>query len=123
MSGTASRFGVQVTLVGLLVVLAETASGAVSITGHARYERIKGKPAMGYVELYESKLGLSPPNSSFVGPSSHLGGSAYYTGTSCTSGTTWDGMYCFENVPAGLYSLIINEPLFFIAPTTRLPFK
>lgn len=89
---------------------------AVSITGHGRYEKIKGKPGMGYVELYESNLFLSPPNSSYVGPSSRLGGSAYYTGSSCVSGTTGDGVYCFENVPAGQYSILVNQPLFYVAP-------
>ena len=72
-----SRFAVQLLLAYSVALSPATAWAAVSITGHGRYEKIKGKPAVGYVELYESDLFLSPPNNSYVGPSSRLGGAAY----------------------------------------------
>ncbi len=116
MNRNASPFVLSLAFACSAALSSPTAWGAVSITGHGRYEKIKGKPAVGYVELYESDLFLSPPNSSYVGPSSRLGGAAYYTGSSCQSGTTHDGVYCFENVPAGTYSILVNQPTFFIAP-------
>lgn len=116
MNRNMTRFTLPLVLAFAAISSPATAWAAVSITGHGRYEKIKGKPGMGYVELYESNLFLSPSNSSFVGPSSRLGGSAYYTGTACVSGTTHDGVYCFENVPAGQYSILVNQPLFYIAP-------
>jgi hypothetical protein len=79
-----------------------------TITGHGRFERIKGRPAMGYVELYESNLFLSPDGGGPRGPSFRLGAPP-------GQAPRGDGFYSLT-VPAGSWSLLVNQPLFFIRP-------
>jgi hypothetical protein len=79
-----------------------------TVTGHARFEKIKGRPYMGYAELYESNLFLSPSVSPPTGPSRRLGAPG--------TGNTYDGFYTIDNMPAGTYSILVNQPLFFVRP-------
>lgn len=84
--------------------------GAVgSITGQGRFERIAGNPAMGYHALYEWDLYLSPSGPGYVGPSRRLGAPP-------GQAPTGDGYYRVDNVPAGLYSVYVNQPDFFASP-------
>jgi hypothetical protein len=83
-------------------------SGA-TITGRARFEKVAGVPSMGYVELFESDLFLSSANPGFVGPSRRLGSPPGQP-------PTYDGFYSIPNLPAGTYSVYVNQPDFFIAP-------
>jgi hypothetical protein len=85
------------------------------IEGHGRFEKIKGKPQMGYMELYESNLYLSPAGSAPVGPSRRLG-TTYLSGTTCIIDTIGNGAYCIDGIPTGSYSVLVNQPLFFVAP-------
>lgn len=102
-----------------LLTLLYPASAALAngnIAGHGRFERIKGQPQMGYVELYETNLFLSPPVSSAIGPSRRLG-TTCMDGAVCNTQTiTSDGCYCVSNLPSGTYSILMNQPLFFISP-------
>ena len=85
------------------------AYSAGSITGHGRFEKIAGNPAMGYKELYEWDLWLSPSDNSMVGPSRRLGAPP-------GQAPTGDGYYRIDNVPAGMYSVYVNQPDFFASP-------
>jgi hypothetical protein len=71
--------------------------------GHAaRIERIKGKPQMGYVEIYESNIFISPPNTNQLGPARRLGTSCFLGGTCQTViAPTGDGCYCADSLLAG----------------------
>lgn len=79
------------------------------VEGHARFERIKGQPQAGYVELYESNLFFCPVKSPPVGPSRRLGAPP-------GKPPRHDGFYPIDDVPAGRYSMLISQPLFFIRP-------
>ena len=79
-----------------------------TVTGRARFERIKGNPSFGYAELYESNLFLSPPSSPPLGPSFRLGAPP-------GQAPRGDGFYSLS-VPAGRWSILVNQPLFFIRP-------
>src|SRR3954468_9830559 len=92
-------------LVGCFLSIGSTAIAG-TVTGHGRFLNIAGNPAMGYSELFESDLWLTPPNTS-VGPAWRLGG---------TGGTTFDGFYKIDGMPAGNYSIYVNQPDFFISP-------
>src|SRR2546421_3741072 len=59
-------------LVGCLLV-GTAGAQAGTVTGHGRFLNIAGNPAMGYSELYESDLWLTPPNNS-MGPARRVGG-------------------------------------------------
>lgn len=84
---------------------ANAAWGVGTITGHARFEKIKGKPHMGYVELYEYNAILSPASSPPTGPCRR-------TGAPPNQVPTGDGFYSMD-MPAGTYSMILTEPVFF----------
>ena len=75
-----------------------------SITGQGQFEKIAGVPSMGYKYLYEWDLFLSPGDNSIVGPFRRLGV------------PTGDGSYLIEGVPAGIYSVYVNQPDFFASP-------
>ncbi len=116
MSRAAARVVVAVVLALPIAICPPSAWAVASINGHGRYEKIKGKPAMGYVELYEVNLFISPPNSSIVGPSRRLGTTCQSGGVCDTTIITHDGCYCADNLPAGTYSFLLNQPLFYVAP-------
>jgi hypothetical protein len=92
----------------LIGVISRAAFADGTVTGHARFEKIKGHPEAGHVELYESNLFLSPAEGSGTGPSFRLGAPPDQT-------PTYDGFYRLA-VPAGSYSILVNQPLFFIRP-------
>jgi hypothetical protein len=93
----------------LLAFFAVEAAEAGTVTGHGRFLRIAGNPAMGYSELYESDLFLSPPNNSLMGPVRRLGAPPGQS-------PTYDGFYSIDSLPAGNYSIYVNQPDFFISP-------
>jgi hypothetical protein len=98
-------------LITILVVScgSQAAWAGGGIHGHARFERIKGNPRAGYAELYESNLFISPAQSPPVGPSRRLGAPV-------NKNPVYDGSYSFEDLPAGKYSILVAQPLFFIRP-------
>lgn len=99
-----------------LGVCQEAAWGAGGrIMGRGRFEKIKGNPSMGYVEAYECNMYFLPSDSSYIGPSRRLG-TVWYNGSACYKTTNEGGAYCIDGLPAGLYSLVINQPKFFVAP-------
>ncbi|MGB2807841.1 MAG: carboxypeptidase-like regulatory domain-containing protein, partial [Sedimentisphaerales bacterium] len=59
--------------------------------------------------LYEWDLFLSPSDNSMVGPSRRLGAPPGQT-------PTGDGFYQIDNLPAGIYSVFVNQPDFFASP-------
>jgi len=80
-----------------------------SLTGHGRFERVKGQPQLGYVELYEWNLFVSPDAPGLVGPFRRLGAPPGQV-------PTGDGYYRIDNLPAGTYSVYVNQPDFFASP-------
>ncbi len=101
------------TVIGLLLA-AQSAPAAGGVHGHARFEKVKGNPVLGYQELYETNLFLSPADDSLVGPSRRLGTTVYNGG--CQTVTTHDGAFCIDSLPAAGYSILVNQPLFYVAP-------
>jgi len=79
-----------------------------TVTGRARFPKIKGHPAAGYQELYEWNLFLSRQGGAGVGPSRRLGAPP-------GQAPTHDGYYSIT-APAGSYSILVNQPLFFARP-------
>jgi hypothetical protein len=79
------------------------------VTGRGRFEKIAGRPAMGYVQLYEWDLFLSPADNSIIGPCRRLGAPPGQP-------PTYDGYYRIDNLPAGVYSIYVNQPDFFASP-------
>src|SRR5689334_672889 len=102
--------GVGKMCAGGIVVFTTTIAQAGTVTGHGRFLKIAGNPAMGYSELYESDLFLSPPNNSLLGPVRRLGAPP------APDPVTYDGFYRIDNMPAGNYSVYVNQPDFFISP-------
>ncbi len=102
----------KLTLAGVAVALlaaVEGAFGAGSITGYGRFEKIAGVPSAGHQQLYEWDLFVSPPANSMVGPFRRLG--APPGGL-----PTGDGYYRIDGLPAGIYSVYVNQPDFFASP-------
>jgi len=64
---------------------------------------------MGYQYLYEWDLFLSPADNSMVGPSRRLGAPP-------GEPARGDGYYRIDNLPAGEYSVYVNQPDFFASP-------
>lgn len=79
------------------------------VTGQGRFEKIAGNPTMGYVQLYEWDLFLSPSDNSMVGPCRRLGAPPGQPPTN-------NGYYRIDNLPAGIYSIYVNQPDFFASP-------
>ncbi len=110
-------------MVGVLGIWAQTGWAEGDIKGHAtRIERIKGQPQMGYVEVAETNLFIAPATDSVYGPSKRLGTRCNY-GSGCQEfANTNDGCYCTgfwrdnDSLPGGIYSILVNEPEFFIRP-------
>jgi len=95
-----------ITLALLMPVQYVEASG--SITGQGRFEKITGVPSMGHKYLYEWDLFLSPSDNS-LGPFRRLGAPPGQE-------PTGDGFYQIDNLPAGIYSVYVNQPDFFASP-------
>ena len=94
----------------LTAAAAEEASWASgSITGHGCFERIAGNPGAGYQQLYEWDLFVSPADASLVGPSRRLGAPP-------GEPARGDGYYRIDDLPAGTYSVYVNQPDFFASP-------
>ncbi|MBE0536181.1 MAG: hypothetical protein IH624_10980 [Phycisphaerae bacterium] len=85
------------------------AFSAGSIAGQGRFEKIAGNPSAGYQTLYEWDLFLTPPTDAFIGPCRRLGAPPGQT-------PTGDGYYRIDNLPAGKYSILVNQPDFFASP-------
>lgn len=79
-----------------------------TVTGQGRFERIKGRPAMGHAPLYESNLFLSRDGGVGIGPSRRLGAPP-------GEAPRHDGFYAVKT-SEGSYSILVNQPLFFIRP-------
>jgi hypothetical protein len=98
----------------IIIIAALTTSGQFAhasgwITGQGRFEKIAGVPSMGYKYLYEWDLFLSPSDNSMVGPCRRLGAPPGQP-------PTGDGYYRIDNLPAGIYSVYVNQPDFFASP-------
>jgi hypothetical protein len=103
-------FAVSKIVVALaLLALGQLAYAVGSITGQGRFEKIAGVPSMGYKYLYEWDLFLSPGDNSMVGPCRRLGAPPGQP-------PTGDGYYRIDNLPAGTYSVYVNQPDFFASP-------
>ena len=92
-----------------VVMLQQSIGFSGTVTGHGRFEKIAGNPGMGYRELYEWDLFLSPSNDSMVGPSRQLG-------LPPGQPLRGDGYYRIDGVPAGRYSVYVSQPDFFASP-------
>ncbi len=79
-----------------------------SVTGYGRYPKLIDRPALGYLQMYEWNLFLSPLGGTIVGPSRRLGAPPGLP-------ATHDGYYQIT-APAGTYSIYVNQPLFFGRP-------
>ena len=92
------------TLTGIMGATLAAADG--SLHGHARFEKVKGRPDLGYVELYEYKAFICRDGNTSNCYGYHVGdpGTALHPGTGC---------YWFPSVPAGTYSLITSYGKFF----------
>jgi len=84
------------------------ASPTGTIRGYARYPRIVGNPASGYVELYEWNLFLCPVGGKGIGPSRRLGAPP-------GEPARGDGFYEIA-ISAGLVSLFVTQPTFYGRP-------
>lgn len=68
--------------------------------GHARFEKIKGDPSWGHVELYEYKAFLSPDGNGT--------GYSYHCGDPGTAQHPYTGCITFRDIPPGTYSLMVS---------------
>ncbi|MBN1855147.1 MAG: carboxypeptidase regulatory-like domain-containing protein [Pirellulales bacterium] len=94
----------------LLIALISTETAwSGTVVGQGRFERIAGNPSMGYTSLYEWDLFLSPSDDSMLGPSRRLGAPPGQS-------PTGDGYYRIDHIPAGDYSIYVNQPDFFASP-------
>ena len=99
-------------LVGVAVALlasAQSSRGAGSITGYGRFEKIAGVPSAGHQQLYEWDLFVSAADDSMVGPFRRLGAPP-------GGSPRGDGYYRIDGLPAGIYSVYVNQPDFFASP-------
>jgi len=94
----------SVVIITALLIPGQYVQAGGSITGQGRFEKITGVPSVGYKYLYEWDLFLSPSDNSMVGPFRRLGVPAGY------------GSYLIEGLPAGIYSVYVNQPDFFASP-------
>ncbi len=111
----------------LLMGQAPELTAQTRVRGHARYELIKGNPSAGYRELYETNLFFTPANASQRKGRSRRLGTTVVSGSSCTNITVGNGEYCISDmefiggsssgvIPSGTYSILVSEPLFYVAP-------
>ena len=94
------RRGLTVCLLGLAWPALALADGR--IEGRARFERIKGQPQAGWVELFEYDVFASPVQSPPIGH-------AVRTGMPPNMPPTLDGAYAF-NVQPGVHSILFDHP-------------
>jgi hypothetical protein len=94
-------------LIGGVVLTAPAEAG--TVTGQGRMIKIAGSPGAGYSGLFESDLFLSPSGAGTFSDVRRLGSPPGQS-------PTYDGFYSIGNVPAGNYSLYVNQPDFFISP-------
>ena len=103
------RKTVLVTALSVIAAIPSITLASGSITGQVRFEKIAGNPSAGYKYLYEWDLYLSPSDNSYNGPSRRLGAPPGQV-------PTGDGYYRIDNIPAGTYSIYVNQPDFFASP-------
>jgi len=96
-------------IIAALIMSGRFAHAGGWITGQGRFEKIAGVPSMGHQYLYEWDLFLSPGDNSMVGPCRRLGAPPGQP-------PTGDGYYRIDNLPAGIYSVYVNQPDFFASP-------
>jgi len=99
----------SIIITAILLIPGQYLLASGSITGQGRFEKIAGVPSMGYKYLYEWDLFLSPGDNSIVGPFRRLGAPP-------GEPPTGDGYYQIGNLPAGIYSVYVNQPDFFASP-------
>ncbi len=99
----------SIIITSILLIPCQYVQASGSITGQGRFEKIAGVPAMGYKYLYEWDLFLSPGDNSILGPFRRLGSPPGQP-------PTGDGYYLIEGMPAGIYSVYVNQPDFFASP-------
>lgn len=99
-----SRVRVVGLTVGCSFLLLNRVFAAGIVDGHFRAPKVLGRPEQGYVELYEYNAFLCP-----VGNGT---GWSVRTGALPGQPITGDGWFRFENVPAGTYSLIVSNQIF-----------
>jgi len=99
----------SIIITAILLIPGQYVLASGSITGQGRFEKIAGVPSMGYKYLYEWDLFLSPSDNSIVGPFRRLGAPPGLP-------PTGDGYYLIEGMPAGIYSIYVNQPDFFASP-------
>ncbi|GMU24092.1 MAG: hypothetical protein AMXMBFR13_41690 [Phycisphaerae bacterium] len=95
-------------MLGVLIISAELRADG-SVKGDARYEKIKGRPGS-YVELYEWNLFLSRDLGASLGERRRIGACSEYGGA-CTAS------YYQIEAPAGWYSMLLTQPIFYARPT------
>jgi hypothetical protein len=98
-----------VAVVSFLIVALTEVAWSGTLTGFGRFEKIAGNPSMGYKQLYEWDLFVSPSDDSMVGPSRRLGAPA-------GEPARGDGYYRVDNLPTGTYSVYVSQPDFFASP-------
>lgn len=84
---------------------AEPEGGNGSFHGHARFEKIKGDPSKGHIELYEYKGFLTP-----VGTGT---GYTYHLGDPGTAAHAYAGCLTLNNVRAGTYTVLTSWSEFY----------
>jgi len=94
-------------MIGLLALVGglAPAGNAEDFHGHAKFERVKGRADLGYVELYEYKAFLCP-----VGTGQ---GFSYHVGDPGTALHPYEGCITIGNVPPGEYALLTFQANFF----------
>ncbi|MDG2122490.1 MAG: hypothetical protein P8J87_02250, partial [Verrucomicrobiales bacterium] len=96
--------------IALSVVFCGEVSGQGTVTGFGRFEQIAGNSSGGYKQLFEWDLFLSPEGGGvWAGISRRLGAPPGEVARG-------DGFYRIDGVPAGTYTLYVNQPDFFASP-------
>lgn len=114
-------------VISLALALVQSAPAQTRLRGEVRYEKIKGRPALGYRGMYEANLFLVPSDASTSIARSRRLGTTTTSGSTCTGCLCGGGVYCIsdmdrvngaDNQPivAGTYSAWFGEPLFYHPP-------
>ncbi len=83
-------------------------AGDGTVHGFGRYPQLVDQPSQGYQQLYEWNLFLSPLSGTTIGPSRRLGAPP-------GEPARHDGYYTIS-ASAGIYSIYVNQPLFYARP-------